>query len=246
MVEEGFDDGEGDGAGGVGGGVGAVGEVFVELGGVVVFEFLPGGPVVDEGEVVIGGIFSPGVVVGGVVGAVVGGGFAWLLGSVPDGVHDLNDDVGVGVLLADGGDHGVEVGDGFFERDVEEGDGVVDGEFEEDEIGVVIEDAGLEVFEAEVGGDAGDGRVKDGDLVGEVFVEPGLEAFGPRGDGGEGGAVGDDGLFFAGGEVGEEVEGRGGLSGGGGGGGEKSEEEGDGEETAEEGAGHLKSPVRER
>lgn len=246
MVEEGFDDGEGDGGGGGGGGVGAVGEVLVELGGVVVFEFLPGGPVVDEGEVVDASVFAPGVVVGGVVGTVVGGGFAGLLGGVPDGVHDLKDDVGVGVLLVDGGDHGVEVGNGFVERDVEEGDGVVDGEFEEDEVGVMVEDAGLEVFEAEVGGDAGDGGVEEGDLVGEVFVEPGLEAFWPGGDGGEGGAVGDDGLFFAGGEVGEEVEGWGGLGGGDVSGGEKSEEEGEREETAEESAGHLKSPVRER
>ena len=118
----------------------------MELGGVFLLEFLPGGPVVDEGEVVVGGVFSPGVVVGGVVGAVGGGGFAGLFGGVPDGAHDLEDDVGGGVLLLECFDHGIEVGDGFFEWDVEEGDGVVDGEFDEEEAGGVVEYFGWEFF----------------------------------------------------------------------------------------------------
>lgn len=174
---------------------------------------------------------------------------------------------GAGELaVGEGGDHGVD--EGIDEADIDVGvvfpglsddafdafmdlggvgAGVVDGELDEDEVGVVSEDVAGEAEDAEVGAGAADGGIDFGDGgVGELGGEPFCGLGAPPVGGGDGAAEVGDGEGLFGVEPGEGVgetcagvafDGGGGGRGVIGGGGRGSDSEAEDREGGDEGEG---------
>ena len=181
--------------------VDAVGDEAEEFGLVCFEDFFPIEVVADDAEVEFFGEIGVGLVV--IVDARAGGGTVdFTGGNIGDDIHRLQDDFDLWVFFEQGGNDGAEVGEGFFDGDVVGLVGVVDSEFDEDDIGFAFDDVGEHVEAAVpwwMGGGTGSTTViGEGGLAGVVGLKPLHHGGGPSPSAaGEGGAHGGDADFIA-------------------------------------------------
>ena len=104
----------------------------------------------------------------------------------------------------DGGDQLVEIGGGLLHRQGELRVRVVERELHDHQVGVVVEHALVEVGHAPVRVLSGTGSIEEGDLAGEMLIEPCLGRHRPLAPGGQAGAIDHHRLLLAGVQVGED------------------------------------------